>query len=57
MVFSMLGKMISWSGSLYEEISGLMKADITRLAEGEPIAKNEKGTDAFYDFAITPASG
>ena len=42
-------------GFYYNEISGDLKNDITQLTAGMSTAKNEKGIEVFYDFAITPA--
>jgi len=42
-------------GFFYNEISGDLKNDITFLTAGTSTAKDEKGVEAFYDFAITPA--
>ncbi len=42
-------------GVYYNAISGDLKNNIARLTAGTESVKNEKGVEAFYDFAITPA--
>jgi hypothetical protein len=42
-------------GFYYNGISGALKDDIAQLTGGKTALKNEKGTEVFYDFAITPA--
>jgi porin len=42
-------------GFYYDGISGDFKNTIAQLTAGTAAAKNEKGTEVFYDFAITPA--
>ena len=42
-------------GFFYNEISGDLKNDITFLTAGTSTAKDEKGVEVFYDFAVTPA--
>jgi len=43
------------AGFYYDGISGDLKNAITQLTAGRAAAKNEKGTEVFYDFAIAPA--
>jgi hypothetical protein len=43
------------AGFYYYGISDLLKQDIAQLSGGEAATQNEKGTEVFYDFAITPA--
>lgn len=43
------------AGFYENQISHYLKQDITQLTAGTSSAKNEKGTEIFYDFAITPA--
>jgi len=42
-------------GFYYNAISGKLKDDIEQLTAGMVTVKDEKGTEVFYDFAITPA--
>ena len=43
------------AGFYYNAISRPLKDDIAQLTGGQAAVKNEKGTEIFYDFAITPA--
>ena len=43
------------AGFYFNEISDPLKRDITRLSGSRAAIQNEKGTEIFYDFAITPA--
>jgi hypothetical protein len=43
------------AGFYYDGISSDLKNAIAQLTAGRAAAKNEKGTEVFYDFAITPA--
>jgi carbohydrate-selective porin OprB len=43
------------AGFYYYGISDLLKQDIAQLSGGEAATQNEKGSEVFYDFAITPA--
>ncbi len=43
------------TGFYYNGISKPLKDDIAQLTGGRAAVKNEKGTEIFYDFAITPA--
>jgi hypothetical protein len=43
------------TGFYYDGISNDLKNAIAQLTAGRAAAKNEKGTEVFYDFAITPA--
>jgi hypothetical protein len=43
------------AGFYYNAISGDLKDDIGRLTGRRP--HDEKGTELFYDFAITPRQG
>jgi porin len=42
-------------GFYYDGISGPLKDDIAQLTGNQASVKNEKGTEIFYDLAITPA--
>ncbi len=42
-------------GFYYNAISGKLKDDINQLTAGTATAKDEKGIEVFYDFAVTPA--
>ena len=42
-------------GYYYNNISNPLKQDISLLTAGTSTLKDEKGTEAFYDFALTPA--
>lgn len=43
------------AGFYYNGISSHLKSAITQLTAGTSAAKNEKGTEVFYNFALTPA--
>jgi hypothetical protein len=43
------------AGFYYSGISSPLKLDIKRLSGGKNAVLNEKGSEIFYDFAITPA--
>ena len=43
------------AGFYYNGISGSLKRDIAQLSGGRSSIQNEKGSEVFYDFAITPA--
>jgi porin len=43
------------AGFYYNRISRPLKNDLAQLTGGQGTVKNEKGTEVFYDFAITPA--
>jgi len=43
------------TGFYYNGISSDLKNAIAQLTAGRTAVKNEKGTEVFYDFAITPA--
>lgn len=43
------------TGFFDNQISNDLKRDISQLTAGTSFAKNERGTEVFYDFAITPA--
>ena len=43
------------AGFYYNGISGPLKLDIAQLSGGKNAVENEKGSEIFYDFAITPA--
>jgi porin len=43
------------AGFYYDGISNDLKNAIAQLTAGTAVAKNEKGTEVFYDFAVTPA--
>ena len=43
------------AGFYYNKISGDLKHSVGRLTGGTATIGNEKGTEVFYDFAITPA--
>jgi hypothetical protein len=43
------------AGFYYNGISRPLKDDIAQLTRGNTALRNEKGTEVFYDFAITPA--
>jgi porin len=43
------------AGFYYNGISRPLKDDLAQLTGGKAAVKNEKGTEIFYDFAITPA--
>jgi hypothetical protein len=43
------------AGFYYDGTSSGLKNAITRLTAGRAAVKSEKGTEVFYDFAITPA--
>jgi hypothetical protein len=43
------------AGFYVNQFSHHFKGDISSLTAGTSTAKNEKGTEIFYDFAITPA--
>jgi len=43
------------AGFYYNEISRPLKDDIAQLTGGKATINDEKGTEIFYDFAITPA--
>jgi porin len=42
-------------GYYYNNISNPLKRDIALLSAGTATAKDEQGTEVFYDFALTPA--
>ena len=42
-------------GYYYNNISSPLKRDIALLSAGTATAKDEQGTEVFYDFAVTPA--
>ncbi|WP_243048208.1 carbohydrate porin [Dyella sp. RRB7] len=42
-------------GYYFNQISDDLKQSVVRLTAGTENVKNEKGTELFYDFAITPA--
>src|SRR5262249_38709673 len=44
------------AGFYYDGISGDLKTAIAQLTAGTAAAKNEKGTEVFYAFAVTPAA-
>ena len=44
-------------GFYINQFSGYCKEDIASLTTGTSEAKDEKGTEIFYDFALTPALG
>ena len=43
------------AGFYYNAISGPLKLDIAQLSGGDAIVQDEKGSELFYDFAVTPA--
>src|SRR5262249_39241748 len=43
------------AGFYYDGISSDLKNTIAQLTAGRAAAKNETGTEVFYDFAVTPA--
>jgi hypothetical protein len=43
------------AGFYYNGISSPLKLDIAQLSGGNSAIRNEKGSELFYDFAITPA--
>ncbi len=43
------------TGFYYNRLSDPLKNDIRLLSGGTAKADDEKGTDVFYDFAVTPA--
>jgi porin len=43
------------AGFYYNAISNELKNSIAQLTAGTATVKNEKGTEVFYDFALTPA--
>ena len=43
------------AGFYYDGTSSNLKSAITQLTAGRAAARSEMGTEAFYDFAITPA--
>src|SRR5215469_10110304 len=43
------------AGFYYNGISDSLKRDIAQLSGGRAAINNEKGSEVFYDFAITPA--
>jgi porin len=43
------------AGFYYNGTSRPLKDDVARLTNGGVTLKNEKGTEIFYDFAVTPA--
>jgi hypothetical protein len=43
------------TGVYYNSISSPLKQDIAHLSGGKAVVQNEKGSEVFYDFAITPA--
>src|SRR5262249_6647301 len=43
------------AGFYYNGISGALKRDIMQLSGSKRGTRDEKGTEIFYDFAITPA--
>ena len=43
------------AGFYYNAISSPLKLGIAQLSGGNAVAQNEKGSELFYDFAITPA--
>jgi porin len=44
------------AGFYFDGISGDLKTSVTQLTAATRAAKNEKGTEIFYDFAATPAA-
>jgi hypothetical protein len=43
------------AGFYHNAISNPLKLDLVQLSEGNADVQNEKGSELFYDFAITPA--
>jgi porin len=43
------------AGFYHNAISSPLKIDIAQLSGGNAVVQNEKGSELFYDFAITPA--
>ena len=43
------------AGYYYNNVSNPVKADVSRLSAGTASVKDERGTEVFYDFALTPA--